>query len=78
MTTKKMTPGVFLSYLRENQNNNKTLKAIFTNQFLTRMSIEELEGFKKAIDKEIERRSKEVIDERIEFLKNHGYKVNKY
>jgi hypothetical protein len=77
MSDKKMTPGVFLAYLRENQNNNKTLKAIFTNQFLTRMSMEELEGFKKGINKEINRRSKEVIDDRIAFLEQHGYKVQK-
>lgn len=77
MSDKKITPGVFLSYLRENQNSNKSLKAIFTNQFFTRMELEELEGMKKAIDKEIDRRSKEVIDERIAFLEKHGYKVQK-
>lgn len=77
MANQKLTPGVVLSYIRENQNNNKSLKAVFTNQFFTRMDIKELEGIQKAIDKEMGRRAKQVIDEKIEFLKQHGYKVQK-
>jgi hypothetical protein len=77
MANQKLTPGVVLNYMRDNQNNNKSLKAVFTNQFFTRMDIKELEGMKKAIDKEMGRRAKQVIDEKIEFLKQHGYKVQK-
>lgn len=77
MANQKLTPGVFLNYLRENQNNNKTLKATFTNQFFTRLDIEELEGIKLAVEKETSRRAKQVIDEKIEFLKKHGYTVKK-
>ncbi len=77
MAKQKMTPGVFLSYLRQNQNNNKTLKAVFTNQFFTRMSIDELEGIKKGINKELGRRAQQVIDEKIDFLTKRGYNVKK-
>ena len=77
MANSKLTPGVVLNYFRENQNNNKTLKALFTNQFFTRMEVEELEGIQKAVEKELDRRAKLVIDEKISFLEKHGYKVQK-
>ncbi|MDZ7846594.1 MAG: hypothetical protein U5L96_07405 [Owenweeksia sp.] len=38
--------------------------------------MDELEGLKKGIDKEISKRS-EVIKERIDWLEQQGYKVNK-
>lgn len=77
MAKGKVTPGVLVSTIRENQNNNKTLKALFASQFLGKLSVEELDGLQKGIDKEMKRRSKKVIQEKIEFLEKHGYSVNK-
>lgn len=77
MAKSKVTPGVLVSTIRQNQNNNKTLKALFATQFLGKFSMEELEGMKKGIDKEINRRSQMVIREKIEWLEQHGYKVDK-
>lgn len=77
MAKGKVTPGVLVNTIRENQNNNKTLKALFSNQFLGKLSIEELEGLSKGIQKEMNKRSKRVIQEKIDFLKKHGYNVNK-
>lgn len=72
-----MTPGVIVNTIREHQNNNKTIKAIFGNQFFSKFSMEELEGLKKGIEKEMGRRSQQVIDEKIQYLKKHGFKVQK-
>lgn len=77
MAKGKVTPGVLVNTIRQNQNNNKTLKALFANQFLGKLSIEELEGLKKGIGKEVERRSQMVIKEKIDWLEKHGYKVAK-
>ncbi len=77
MAKGKVTPGVLINTIRQNQNNNKTLKALFANQFLGKFSMDELEGLKRGIDKEINRRSEAVINEKIEWLEKHGYKVNK-
>ena len=64
-----------MNTIRQNQNNNKTLKALFANQFLGKFSMEELDGIKRGIDKEIDRRSQMVIQEKIDWLKQHGYTV---
>ncbi len=77
MAKGKVTPGVLVNTIRENQNNNKTLKALFASQFLGKLSIEELEGLRKGISKEMDKRSQKVIQEKIDFLTKHGYSVNK-
>ena len=77
MARVKVTPGVLVNMIRQNQNKNKTLKALFASQFLGKLSIEELEGMKKGIEKELNRRSQMVIQEKIDWLEQHGYKVNK-
>lgn len=77
MAKAKVTPGVLVSTIRQNQNKNKTLKALFANQFLGKLNIDELEGIKKGIEKELNRRSQMVIQEKIDWLEQHGYKVNK-
>ncbi len=77
MAENKITPGVLVQVLRENQNSNKTLKAQFSNQFFTKFSYEELVGLQKSIEKVQHQRSKGQIDKQIEFLKKHGYKVSK-
>lgn len=75
MAKGKVTPGVLVSTIRDNQNNNKTLKALFSSQFLGKLSVEELDGLSKGIAKEMSKRSKKVIQEKIDFLEKHGYKV---
>lgn len=77
MAKGKVTPGVLVSTIRDNQNNNKTLKALFSSQFLGKLSVEELDGLTRGISKEMGKRSKKVIQEKIDFLEQHGYKVNK-
>ncbi len=72
-----LTPGVLVSKIRENQNNNKTLKSLFSSQFLGKFSVNELEGIKKSINKELDRRQQAIIDEKIDYLKSMGYKVSK-
>lgn len=77
MAKNKITPAVLVNAIRENQNNNKTLKALFANQFFGKFEISELEALKQAIDKEIAKREDQVIQEKIEFLKEHGYSVER-
>lgn len=77
MAKQSVTPKVLINTLRENQNSNKTLKALFSSQFLGKLRMDELEGLQKGINKEMKKREGKVIQEKIEFLKKHGYKVNK-
>jgi hypothetical protein len=72
-----LTPGVLVTKIRENQNNNKTLKSLFATHFLGKFSEEELEGLQKSIAKELEGRRQAVIDEKIQFLTSLGYSVFK-
>jgi hypothetical protein len=39
--------------------------------------VPELEGMKKSIEKELDKRQQEIVDEKIEFLKELGYTVSK-
>lgn len=75
MKESKLTPGVILNAIRENQNNNKSLKALFSNQFLGKMSDEELEGLQASVQKELDKRAEQSIKEKIDFLEKYGYKV---
>ena len=77
MAKKNITPGVLVNTIRENQNNNKTLKALFASQFLGKLQVDELEGLSKSISKELKKREGKVIQERIDFLEKHGFKVQK-
>ena len=72
-----LTPSVLVAKFRENQNNNKTLKAMFSTHFLGKFSAEELEGLLKSIGKELDKRKQEIINEKIEYLESMGYKVSK-
>jgi hypothetical protein len=47
-----MKPKAVVNYIRENQNNNKTLKSLFASQFLGKFSDEELAGLARSIEKE--------------------------
>lgn len=77
MAKKEITPLQIVMKIRENQNNNKTLKSLFSNQFLGKFSADELNGLKKSIDKIIEKQKQDEVDEQIEYLKSLGYKVSK-
>lgn len=72
-----MKPKAVVNYIRENQNNNKTLKSLFASQFLGKFSDEELAGLKRSIEKEVVRRQQAVVDEKIAYLQSLGYTVNK-
>ncbi len=76
-TKDSLTPSVLVAKFRENQNNNKTLKSLFASQFLGKLDADELEGMKKSIDKELDKRQQQIVDEKIEYLKGLGYKVSK-
>jgi len=72
-----MKPKAVVNYIRENQNNNKTLKSLFASQFLGKFSDEELAGLTRSIEKEVVRRQQAVVDEKIAYLESLGYTVNK-
>ncbi|MCF8275845.1 MAG: hypothetical protein K9J17_03845 [Flavobacteriales bacterium] len=78
MTQKgKLTPVVLATAVRENMNANGTLKAQFKNHFLAKFSEEELNGMKEGIEGEIQGRKMAVVDEKIKFLEELGYKISK-
>jgi len=72
-----MKPKALVDHIRENQNNNKTLKSLFASQFLGKFPEDELAGLKRSIEKEITRRQQSVVDEKIAFLQSLGYKIEK-
>ena len=72
-----MKPKAVVNYIRENQNNNKTLKSLFASQFLGKFSDNELAGLSRSIEKESARRQQAVVDEKIAYLQSLGYTVKK-
>ncbi len=72
-----MKPKAVVNYIRENQNNNKSLKSLFASQFLGKFSDEELAGLSRSIEKESLRRQQAVVDEKIAYLQSLGYTVKK-
>ena len=72
-----MKPKAVVNYIRENQNNNKTLKSLFASQFLGKFSDEELAGLTRSLEKEVVRRQQAVVDEKIAYLQSLGYTVKK-
>ncbi len=72
-----MKPKAVVNYIRENQNNNKTLKSLFASQFLGKFSDDELTGLSRSIEKESKRRQQAVVDEKIAYLQSLGYTVKK-
>lgn len=75
--TGNLTPAVLVSKLRENMNNNGTLKAQFRHHFLSKLTENELDGIKSGIEAETERRKQAIVDEKINYLKEMGYNVSK-
>ena len=72
-----MKPSEFRNYIRENSNKNETLKSLFVRQYLSKFSEEELQGLMSSFELEINSRQQGIIDEKISFLKSHGYEVIK-
>ena len=72
-----MKPKEFINYIRNNSNKNCTLKSIFVAQYLSKLTDEELQGFRKSIDVLISSRQQGIVDENIAFLSSLGYKVTK-
>ena len=72
-----MKPKQFMNFVIENTNQNGTLKSTFTTHYLGKFSDEELHGIKISLDKEISRRQQFIIEEKINFLAELGYKVSK-
>jgi hypothetical protein len=72
-----LTPTLLVNKIRENQNNNGTLKSLFAKQFLGKFSTKELEGFIRSVEKEIHSREMEKVDEMRATLEKLGYKVEK-
>jgi hypothetical protein len=75
--TDGLTPSVLVAKLRENQNNNKTLKSLFATQFLGKFSNEELDGLLKSISSELDKREDAIIKEKIEYLQSKGFQISK-
>ena len=72
-----LTPGVLAKKLRDNMNNNGTMKSLFASQFLSKMEIHELQGMMKNIEFEFERRKDEEIERRRRQLGEMGYNIVK-
>jgi hypothetical protein len=70
-----MTPRKAVEYIRENQNNNKTFKSLFSSQYLGKFSSQELGGMITSINKEMAKREQKTIQEKIDFLEQSGYRV---
>ena len=72
-----LTPTLLVNKIRENQNNNGTLKSLFAKQLLGKFAKEELEGLIRSIEKEIYSREMERVEEMRTTLEKLGYKVEK-
>ena len=73
----KLTPKIFVEKIRENQNNNGTLKSLFAGQFLGKFEEHELLGMSASIDKELAKRSEARAEEMKKELEAMGYEVKK-
>ena len=73
----KLTPKAFVEKVRENLNNNGTMKSLFSGQFLGKFHEHELDGIKKSIDKELARRKEARADALKAELESMGYEVKK-
>lgn len=71
----RITPKNLVSKLRENQNNNGTLKSLFAKQFLGKFELHELEGLKISIEREERRREQEEVESMKAVLDRLGYDV---
>lgn len=72
-----LTPSLIVAKIRENQNNNATIKSLFAKQFFGKFEVYELEALIKSIEKEIERREEEEIEKLKSLLESKGFEVTK-
>lgn len=72
-----MTPGALVKKLRENMNNNGTLKSLFASQVLGKLELHELDGLMKNINKEKVKREEAEADMLRKRLEDMGYEVIK-
>ena len=72
-----MKPREFVNFIKENSNNNGTLKSSFVMHYLGKLSDQELGRLKSAIQKAISAREKAIVDDKIAYLQSLGYKVTK-
>ena len=73
----KLTPKNFVEKIRENLNNNGTMKSLFSGQFLGKFEEHELNGIKKSIDKELAGRKEARAEAMKQELEALGYEVRK-
>jgi uncharacterized protein YdcH (DUF465 family) len=73
----KITPSVLVKKIRENMNNNGTLKALFASQFLSKFEMNELDGMVKSIEKQKMKRKEQEVDNLKKQLEEMGYEVVK-
>ena len=72
-----ITPGMLVKKLRENMNNNGTMRSLFASQFLGKLDVHELNGMSKNIDKELKNREQAEVDKLKKQLEDLGYSVSK-
>lgn len=72
-----ITPGMLVKKLRENMNNNGTLRSLFASQFLGKLEAHELNGLAKNIGKELKNREQAEVDKLKKQLEGLGYSVSK-
>jgi hypothetical protein len=72
-----ITPTTLVKKLRENMNNNGTLRSLFASQFLSKLEMHELDGLVKNINKEKENRHDAEVAKLKKQLEEMGYEVTK-
>ena len=72
-----LTPSAVVAKLRDNMNNNGTLKSLYASQLLGKLSVKELNGISLSCKKEIARREEEKVEEMRATLERLGYHVEK-
>lgn len=72
-----MKPKQFADKIKENMNSNGTLKSLFANQLLPKFEEHELNGLIKSIEKELNNRQENKINELKAELEKYGFNVTK-
>ena len=72
-----LTPGAIESRLKENMNNNGTLRSLYSKQVFGKFSADQLNGIKLSIDRELKAREEEMVNGLKVQLEKLGYEVSK-
>lgn len=72
-----ITPSVIVRKLRENMNNNGTLRSLFASQVLGKLELHELNGLVTNINRELENRKEAEVAKLRKQLEDMGYEVTK-